>query len=59
LFLHYLDRNGRLLRPDGSLRFDDSALVALALLIAESKPTERELMVRVVLGLLDDAGMAS
>lgn len=58
LFLLYLDKNGRLLRPDGSLRFDDNALVALALLIAESKPAERELMVRLVLGLLEDAGAA-
>ena len=56
LFLLYLDKNGRLLRPDGSLRFDDNVLVALALLIAESKPAERDLMVRLVLGLLEDSG---
>lgn len=59
LFLLYLDKNGRLLRPDGSLRFDDNALVALALLIAESKPAERDLMVRLVLGLLEDASSAA
>lgn len=58
LFLLYLDKNGRLLRSDGSLRFDDNALVALALLVAESKPAERDLMVRLVLGLLEDAGPA-
>jgi prophage maintenance system killer protein len=58
LFLLYLDKNGRLLRPDGSLRFDDNALVALALLVAESKPAERDLMVRLILGLLEDAGPA-
>jgi prophage maintenance system killer protein len=59
LFLHYLDKNSRLLRPDGSLRFDDNALVALALLIAESKPAERELMVRLVVGLLEDISAAA
>jgi hypothetical protein len=51
----YLDKNGCLLRPDGSLRFDDNALVALALPVAESRPAERDLMVRLVLGLLEDA----
>jgi prophage maintenance system killer protein len=59
LFLLYLDKNGRLLRPDGLLRFDDNALVALALLIAESKPAERDLMVRLILGLLEDASAAA
>ena len=32
---------------------------ALALLVAESKPAERYLMVRLVLGLLEDAGPES
>jgi hypothetical protein len=41
------------------LQLDDNALVALALLIAESKPTERDLIVRLVLGLLDDSGKAT
>jgi prophage maintenance system killer protein len=55
LFLHYLDKNGRLTGPDSRPRFDDRALVALALLIAESAPQQKELMVRLVLNLLDDA----
>jgi prophage maintenance system killer protein len=54
LFLHYLDKNGRLTAPDGRPRFDDRALVALALLIAESDPQQKELMVRLVSSLLDD-----
>lgn len=55
LFLHYLDKNKCLTGPDGRPRFDDRALVALALLIAESDPRHKELMVRLVLNLLDDA----
>jgi prophage maintenance system killer protein len=55
LFLHYLDKNKRLSGPDGRPNFDDRALVALALLIAESDPQHKELMVRLVLNLLDDA----
>jgi prophage maintenance system killer protein len=57
LFLHYLDKNGRLLGRDGRPRFDDRSLVALALLIAESDPGQKESMIRLVMSLLDD-GMA-
>jgi prophage maintenance system killer protein len=54
LFLHYLDKNRRLLRPDGSPSVDDNALVALALLIAESNPSQKDLMIRLTMSLLDD-----
>lgn len=54
LFLEYLRRNGLLLCPDGSPRLADNAMVALALLIAESDPAQKELMIRLVLNLLED-----
>lgn len=54
LFVHYLDKNGFLNRADGKPLFDDNALVALALLIAQSNPNDRELMIRLILGLLGD-----
>ena len=41
LFLYFLDRNGCLYHPDGARRLADNALVALTLLIAESKPEDR------------------
>ena len=56
LFLEYLRLNGALLRSDSSPRFADTALVALALLIAESDPGHKQLMIRVVLNLLADDG---
>ena len=52
LFAYYLSKNGMLLRNDGSPRFDDASLVAIALLIAESKPDDREQMIRLVMGLI-------
>jgi prophage maintenance system killer protein len=52
LFLHYLDKNGRLFRDDGSPRFDTNALVALALLIAESDPKQKDLVMRLILAML-------
>jgi prophage maintenance system killer protein len=52
LFLDYLRRNGALLGANGRPRFSDTALVALALLIAESQPSHKELVMRLVLNLL-------
>jgi prophage maintenance system killer protein len=52
LFLHFLDKNDFLQKSDGSDRFDSNALVALALLIAESKPSERDLMIKLILSLI-------
>ena len=54
LFLEYLRRNRLLTRPDGSPRFADNAMVALALLVAESEPVQKDLMIRLILNLLED-----
>lgn len=54
LFLEYLRRNGLLLRADGQPRLADNAMVALALLVAESEPSQKELMIRLVLNLLEE-----
>jgi prophage maintenance system killer protein len=53
LFLEYLRRNGLLLREDRQPRLADNAMVALALLVAESNPNQKELMIRLVLNLLE------
>jgi prophage maintenance system killer protein len=54
LFLEYLRRNRILVRADGSPRLADNAMVALALLVAESEPAQKDLMIRLVLNLLED-----
>lgn len=54
LFLDYLRRNRLLLRADGEPRLADNAMVALALLIAESEPAQKDLMIRLVLNLLEE-----
>jgi prophage maintenance system killer protein len=59
LFLHYVDKCGLLKREDGSAVIDDNALVALALLTAQSDPKDRELMIRLILGFIADATNAS
>jgi prophage maintenance system killer protein len=54
LFLEYLRRNRLLTRSDGSPRLADNAMVALALLVAESEPAQKDLMIRLILNLLED-----
>lgn len=52
LFLWFLERNGALHRADGTPRISDGALVALTLMIAASRPQEKEVLVRIVMHLL-------
>ncbi len=49
-------RSWRLLLEYDEERLADNAMVALALLIAESKPAQKDLMIRLVLNLLEDGG---
>lgn len=53
LFVWFLDKNKVLYREDGTKRIADNALVALTLLIAESDPKEKEMMVKVVINLIN------
>lgn len=53
LFLWFLNNNRILYRTDGSKRLADNTLVALTLMIAESKPEEKDVMVKVVVNLIN------
>jgi len=53
LFIWFLERNKILYKEDGSKRVADNALVALTLMIAESKSKEKDLMVKVVVNLIN------
>ncbi len=52
LFICFLQKNRLLLRKDGAKRNDDNALVALTLLVAASRPADKENVVKVVLNLI-------
>lgn len=54
LFIWFLDKNHILYRKDGSKRIADNALVALTLMIAESKADEKDIMAQVVVNLIND-----
>ncbi len=53
LFVWFLEKNHLLYRQDGSKRIADNALVALTLMIAESKPEEKDVMTKVVVNLIN------
>lgn len=55
LFLWFMNNNGVLYRPDGSKRIADNTLVALTLMIAESKTEEKDIMVKMVVNLINQA----
>ena len=52
MFLYFLDRNGILYDAEGRKRIDDHTLVALTIMIAESRPEEKEMMVSVVMNCI-------
>lgn len=53
LFLWFLDRNKLLYNKKGYKRIADNALVALCLMIAESKPKDKEIIIKVVVNLIN------
>ncbi|PZX11192.1 hypothetical protein LX69_03207 [Breznakibacter xylanolyticus] len=53
IFLYFLEKNRILFAPDGNKRIADNTLVALTLMIAVSKPEEKETMIKVVVNLIN------
>jgi prophage maintenance system killer protein len=52
LFVYFLDKNNYLYRKNGERKINDNALVALALLIAESDPKEKDILIKIVMNLI-------
>ena len=52
LFLEFLDRNQYLYKEKGEKRISDGALVAITLMVAESAPAEKDVMVKLIMNLL-------
>ena len=55
LFVDFLNRNGRQLDEAGNPVINDIGLAALALLVAESDPTHKETMIRLIMNMLAGA----
>lgn len=52
LFVWFLEKNKHLFRTSGELKINDNGLVAIALLVAQSNPEEKETMVRLIMALI-------
>lgn len=52
LFIWFLERNKHLLKDTGENKINDNALTALALLVAQSNPADKELMIKLVCNLI-------
>ena len=53
LFVWFLEKNKHRFKKSGELKINDNALVALALLVAQSDPTEKELMIKLIINLIN------
>lgn len=53
LFVWFLEKNTHLLKPSGEHKINDNALAALALLVAQSDPNDKELMIRLICNLIN------
>lgn len=54
LFIYFLSLNDKLLNEWGTKRIGDNALVAITIMIAESKPEEKEIMIKLVVNLINN-----
>jgi prophage maintenance system killer protein len=52
IFIYFLEKNGLLHRKDIDCVIDNNALIALTLMIASSKPSEKDTMIKVILNIL-------
>ncbi|MBK7647448.1 MAG: virulence protein RhuM/Fic/DOC family protein [Betaproteobacteria bacterium] len=52
LFIWFLQRNRHHLKSDGELKINDNALAAIALLVAQSDPAQKQLMIHLIMNLI-------
>ena len=54
IFIYFMQKNDILLRGDGSKKIADNTLVAITLMIAESKPNEKDLIISILVNLINN-----
>ena len=52
MFVWFLEKNKHRFKRTGELKINDNALVALALLVAQSDPDDKEIMIKLVMNLI-------
>ena len=53
MFVWFLEKNKHRFKQDGEIKINDNALVALALLVAQSDPADKDLMVKLITQLIN------
>jgi len=53
MFVWFLEKNKHRFKQDGEVKINDNGLVALALLVAQSNPNDKELMVQLIINLIN------
>jgi len=54
LFIWFLEKNKHRFKKSGELKINDNALVALALLVAQSSPADKDIMVKLIINLINE-----
>lgn len=54
IFIYFMQKNDILFRADGSKKIADNTLVAITLMIAESKPSEKDLIISILINLINN-----
>ena len=54
IFIWFLEKNKHQFKKNGELKINDNALVALALLVAQSNPVDKEIMVQLIINLISN-----
>lgn len=53
LFIWFLEKNKHRFKKSGELKVNDNGLAALALLVAQSQPADKELMIKLIINLIN------
>lgn len=54
LFIWFLEKNRHRFKKSGELKVNDNGLTAIALLVAQSKPEEKEIIIQLIVALIAD-----
>lgn len=54
IFIYFMQKNDILFKEDGYKKIADNTLVAITLMIAESKPNERDLIISILINLINN-----
>lgn len=59
MFIWFLQLNKHHLKANGEVKINDNALVAIALLVAQSAPAQKEIMIKLIINLIRDTELVS